>query len=974
MIVSRETFNSRLAGLVADPGVAGATLSALDLLPLVLPLWPGACLVVEDSHFEPVFNILYKHSFSQLVVLTNRASSSPSGFMSSLDRYKNNASLLAEDFSGLVLIDKSTYLSGEVGMFCKAESYTVNQSSRYDVLISKLEDAGFCRTPTVSSVGDFSVRGAVVDFFSSEAPKPVRVDFSFDVVNIYLFNVVSQITVKKIPHMSFVVSLGGEKTTSLPSVLGSFELLSLSSLNLRWRDSASKFISISSCYFDDYRSFKNTAIVDSSLSSFGLFCNNKLFVPESFGLNPKPESNNAALSVFDDAQGFSVGDYLIHEDYGVGRLSNILSGEDGEGSLLQIAYLDATVSVHLSQINLISFFAKGGAPGISIASISKKGLWSRKKQSLSEKIDLFVRSLYDQHFKRMSSTKKRAHVDLAHLSDFVESFMFVDTPDQSSAFKDILKDLSSPVPMDRLLCGDVGFGKTEIAIRAAFIAANQGSPVVVLCPTTVLCHQLTASFKNRLSAFSINVSSVSRLSPTSLVEDAVSGFNSKKVDVLVCTHRIFSYLDRIKGVGLLVVDEEHRFGVKQKNIFLNSFPNIDLLMMSATPIPRTLQSALSGIKTISTITTPPVDRLPIETSVEFFNFEKVRDYIGFEVLRGGQVYFLHNNISSLNKFKRQLSSLIKGLRVVVIHAKMSPLKIKEVLGSFVSKEFDVLVSTSIIENGLDIPNVNTVIINNAHLFGLSQLHQIRGRVGRHNRQAYAHLLIPKNSQPTGDTFRRLKAIEQNISLGSGYVLSTKDLEIRGAGSVFGYSQSGGAQVGFDYYNKLLQRAISSNDLDLCFDQVSVDLFGERVAVPSSYVEDVGVRISIYRKLLSIDNSVDLKSYEGVLSNRFGAIPKPLSLLLGCQEIRILCYSVFVLSISFSGGVCSVVFLPSRLLENVSSFFEGVSSFFNNKNVNYRFQKLANDRLLLSFDWKDKNKDILVFIRDFLNKFRNEFLN
>ena len=974
MNVSRETFKSRLGGLVEDYDVAGASLSTLDLLPFVLPLWPGACLVVEDSLFEPVFNILYKHSFSQLVVLTNRASSSPSGFIGSLDRYKNNASLLTGDFSGLVLIDRSTYLSGEVGVFCKAESFTVNQSSRYDVLISKLEEAGFCRTPTVSSVGEFSVRGSVVDFFSSEVPRPIRVDFSFDVVNIYIFNVVSQITIKKIPHMSFVVSLGGAKTTSLPSLLGSFELLSLSSLRLIWNESASQFINISTCYFEDYRSFKGDVVVDSSLSSFGLFCNNRLFIPESFGLSSTPKRGSSPLPLFDDAQGFSVGDYLIHEDYGVGKLSNIFSGEDGGGSLLQISYLDATVSVHLSQINLISFFAKSGTPGINIASISKKGLWFRKKQSLSEKIDLFVRALYDQHFTRMSSTKKRASVDLAHLSDFVESFMFIDTPDQSLAFKDVLKDLSSPVPMDRLLCGDVGFGKTELAIRAAFISANQGSPVVVLCPTTVLCHQLTSSFKNRLSAFSINVSSVSRLSPTSLVEEAVSGFNSKKVDVLVCTHRIFSYLDRIKDVGLLIVDEEHRFGVKQKNTFLKSFPNIDLLMMSATPIPRTLQSALSGIKTISTITTPPVDRLPIETSVEFFNLEKVRDYINFEVLRGGQVYFLHNNISSLNKFKRQLTSLIKGLRVVVIHAKMPPLKIKEVLRSFVSKEFDVLVSTSIIENGLDIPNVNTVIINNAQLFGLSQLHQIRGRVGRHNKQAYAHLLIPKNSQPTGDTFRRLKAIEQNISLGSGYVLSTKDLEIRGAGSVFGYSQSGGAQVGFDYYNKLLQRAISSNDLDLCFDQVSVDLFGDSVAVPSSYVEDVGLRVSIYRKLLSIDNSADLKSFEGVLSNRFGVIPEPLSLLINSQEIRILCYSVFVLSASFSRGVCSVVFLPSRLLENVSLFFEEVSSFFNNKNVNYRFQKLPNDRLLLSFDWKDKNKDILVFIRDFLNKFRDEFLN
>ena len=974
MSVSRETFLSKLDVFVSNPDVKGVDLSTLDLLPFVLPLWPGACLVVEDSLFESVFNILYKHSFAQLVVLTNKGSTSPAGFKTSLDRYKNNGSLLKDGFSGLVLVDRTTYEEGRVGVFCEAESFTVNQGTEYATLISKLEEAGFLRVPTVSSVGEFSVRGSVVDFFSSELSSPVRVDFSYDVANIYLFNVVSQITVKKIPHMSFVVSLGGETTAALPSVLSSLDLLSLSSLCLVWRENSSKTIAISSCHYEDYRLLDGSFVVDPSLSSFGLFCDNELFVPQSFNLKSDEAPGVNAHSVFDGAQGFSVGDYLIHEDYGVGRLSNILSGVGGEDSLLQVSYLDAKVSVHLSQINLISFFAKKDTPGISIASISKKGLWLRKKQSLSEKIDLFVKALYDQHLARMSSTKERVNIDVNHLSDFVDSFKFVDTPDQSLAFKDIVKDLSFPVPMDRLLCGDVGFGKTELAIRAAFIAANQGSPVVVLCPTTVLCHQLTSSFKDRLSAFSVNVSSVSRLSPASLVEEAVSGFNSNTVDVLVCTHRIFSYLNRLKGVGLLIVDEEHRFGVKQKNIFLDAFPKIDLLMMSATPIPRTLQSALSGIKTISTISTPPVDRLPIETSVEFFNLDRVREYINFEVLRGGQVYFLHNNISSLNKFKRQLTSLVKGLRVVVIHAKMTPLKIKEVLGAFVSKEFDVLVSTSIIENGLDIPNVNTVIINNAHLFGLSQLHQIRGRVGRHNRQAYAHLLIPQKKQPTGDTFRRLKAIEQNISLGSGYVLSTKDLEIRGAGSVFGYSQSGGAQVGFDYYNKLLQRAVSSNDLGLCFDQVSVDLFGDAAAVPASYVEDVGVRISIYRKLLSVDNSAALGSFREVLSNRFGVIPRPLFLLLECQEIKILCYSVFVLSVSFSSGVCSVVFLPSRLLENISLFFNCVSSFFNTKNVSYRFQKLANDRLLLSFDWKDKNKDILVFIRDFLNKFKDEFLN
>ena len=402
--------------------------------------------------------------------------------------------------------------------------------------------------------------------------------------------------------------------------------------------------------------------------------------------------------------------------------------------------------------------------GLEVSSISKKGLWTRKRDGVSSKVAFFVKALYDQYLSRSSSFVVRPEIDDGLLNDFVSSFNFIDTKDQAVAYSDIYKDFCSPAPMDRLLCGDVGFGKTEIAMRAAFIAVLQKSPVVVLCPTTVLCHQLYESFSSRLSPFSVNVGSVSRLNKTSEVESLIGSFNDGAVDVLVCTHRVFSYLGKIDSVGFLVVDEEHKFGVRQKDLFLKRFPKIDILMMSATPIPRTLQSALSEIKTISTISTPPVDRKPIETYVEFFDLQSIEESIRFELSRAGQVYFLHNNIASLNKFKRLVSSMIEGVSVEVIHAKMSVEKIKSTLRDFIEKKIDVLVSTSIIENGLDIPNVNTIIINNAHLFGLSQLHQIRGRVGRHNRQAYAYLLVPKKFKPSGDTLRRLRAIQgQHLS-------------------------------------------------------------------------------------------------------------------------------------------------------------------------------------------------------------------
>jgi transcription-repair coupling factor (superfamily II helicase) len=502
----------------------------------------------------------------------------------------------------------------------------------------------------------------------------------------------------------------------------------------------------------------------------------------------------------------------------------------------------------------------------------------------------------------------------------------------------------------------------------------QGERVVILSPTTVLCHQLLNSFKERLSSFSVNVSSVSRFSSEALVLKNIDLFNSNKIDVLVCTHKVFSYIDSIDSVGLLVVDEEHRFGVKQKDLFVAAFPRLDILMMSATPIPRSLQSALSGLKTMSIISTPPVDRKPIETSVEYYSVGRIADSIRFEVARGGQVYFLHNNISSLNKFRREILSCLPNVKIEIIHAKMTPVKIKSILEAFVSKKFHVLIATSIIENGLDIPNVNTVIINNAHLFGLSQLHQIRGRVGRHHRQAFAHLMIPKALQPTGDAFRRLKAIEENIALGSGYVLSSKDLEIRGAGSVFGYAQSGGGLVGFDFYNKLVQRAVSCGDAGFCLDQISVNIYGDRAAIPVNYIKDPSLRLSLYRRLFLIDSLGGLASFSSELKNRFGLFPLGVLFLIRSQGVRLRCFDLSVLSIGFVSGVCSFVLIPSKKLGVLSDFLMGVEKFFSSKGVEYSFKKAGGGRLVLRFEWEDQNKDILVFINDFLNKFKNGFVN
>ena len=971
MSVSRETFTDRLSGLLVGDQYGGFWVDELDILPLLLTGGAPSCLVVDDHVFKSVFSFLFKSLSSDFVVFTNRENDGLAGFNSALDKYKNIFSCSGEK-GEVVLVDRSTFNAGFVSVFASSESFFVDASCDRASLLSALDRGGYVRADSVSGAGEFAVRGSVVDYFPKERPFPVRVDFSFDSADLYFFDIASQLTTRSIRRSSFLISSAGIQKQSL-DFLSSHRMFSFDGHSFVWAPENQNLFVLKHCNYDRYASYDGNIVYDGALSGFGVFVGEDLYVPSHFSDSGRlADANNySAGSV--PLVDMHIGDYVVHEDFGVGVLKNILTESDVD-SCLQVEYLDGSISVDVSQMNLISHYAGADTVGVRVSSISKKGLWARKRDGVSSKVAFFVKALYDQYLSRSSSFVVRPEIDDGLLNDFVSSFNFIDTKDQAVAYSDIYKDFCSPAPMDRLLCGDVGFGKTEIAMRAAFIAVLQKSPVVVLCPTTVLCHQLYESFSSRLSPFSVNVGSVSRLNKTSEVESLIGSFNDGTVDVLVCTHRVFSYLGKIDSVGFLVVDEEHKFGVRQKDLFLKRFPNIDILMMSATPIPRTLQSALSEIKTISTISTPPVDRKPIETYVEFFDLQSIEESIRFELSRAGQVYFLHNNIASLNKFKRLVSSMIEGVSVEVIHAKMSVEKIKSTLRDFIEKKIDVLVSTSIIENGLDIPNVNTIIINNAHLFGLSQLHQIRGRVGRHNRQAYAYLLVPKKFKPSGDTLRRLRAIQDNISLGSGYLLSTKDLEIRGAGSVFGYSQSGGSQVGFEYYNKLLQRAISGSKSRFYFDMVSVTVAGNQASIPHSYIEDASVRLSVYRKLSSINSAQRLRSFENEIYDRFGLAPLRFSSMLTVQEIKILCYEVFIISIMCDYKKTSIIFLPSPLLSNIGLFLGFVETFFKKEHLKYEFKKLANEKLLLSFSWESKNKDILVFIKDFLNKFRNDFKN
>ena len=974
MSVSRETksvFLENYCSLLNSHSVT--FFDDLSFLPVLARAYYGSCLVVEDSSFGVVFDVLYRSSLSCFSALSNMNSDAPYGFLSPLQVACNAFSLNEGDLSSALVLVNESYLNGGKAKVSTKDAFCVlGQKSSQEDVYSDIVSSGLERVSVVVSPGTYAKRGSVCDVFPVDSKHPVRVDFSFeDDVRLYVFDVSSQASLREISSFRFKVSSSGFSDVRVSDLLGDVPRVSVGLGHLGNPLSEKKII-ISSCNYETYKnSLGLSSFVDPLLESGGVVLNGCCYVPPWFlkGKNVGSSPQAPSSMSLGDFSSVEIGDYFIHEDFGVGVFVGIVCDENDNDQFVSLKYADGFVSVGLNNLSVISYYESASAE-IPLNSISKKGVWKRRVNRVSNQINHFVEGLLLKHAERVSLVKNRPPIDEELLLDFLSSFKHKDTKDQALAFNDILLDLKSSEPMDRLLCGDVGFGKAEIAIRAAFLSILMGGKVVVLAPTTILCHQLFRSFSDRLNSFSVKTAMVSRLVSEKEASSSVNSFNLGLVDVLVCTQRVFSFVEKIHSFDLLIIDEEHRFGVKQKEVFLNLFSKADVLSMSATPIPRSLQQAFSGIKTISSITTPPVNRRPIQTSVVFFDLKKIVQIILVEVQRGGQVYFLHNNIASLNKFRRLLLEKIPKLRVSVVHGKMKPVEIENNMADFVSGEYDVLVSTSIIESGLDIPNVNTVIINNAHLFGLSQLHQIRGRVGRHDRQAFAYLLIPRSLKLNSRSKKRLKAIEENVSLGSGYNIASKDLDIRGAGSVFGYAQSGGSSVGFELYNKLLASCFSKKDFSSSFDP-TVDIFSPSPCFPSHYIKEEVLRLSLYKSLSGCKTKKHIDVFQKSLIDRFGVLPSEVLHLLKTQQLKVLAQKSMVSSIFKSGSSFSLLFLPGEHVSDSTSFLFFLDSFFNKRNLSFSVNQKSGNRLVVSFVCLDC--DIYEVLIDLLNKFISMFL-
>ena len=621
-----------------------------------------------------------------------------------------------------------------------------------------------------------------------------------------------------------------------------------------------------------------------------------------------------------ELQEMEPGDFIVHVDFGIGKFGGLVRVPAGNSyqEMIRIIYQhNDKVDVSIHSLYKISKYRRSDTGEPPRLSTLGTGAWDRLKEKTKKRIKDIARDLIKLYAQRRHERGHAFSGDSYLQHELEASFLYEDTPDQSKATQDVKADMESQRPMDRLVCGDVGFGKTEVAVRAAFKSACDSKQVAVLVPTTVLAYQHYQTFKNRLKGMPVRVDYLSRARTAKQTKQVLTDLEDGKIDILIGTHKLLGKAVKWHDLGLLIIDEEQKFGVSTKEKLRKLKTNVDTLTMSATPIPRTLQFSLMGARDMSIIRTPPPNRYPIHTELATFSHEVIADAINFEMSRNGQVYFVHDRINGLQEIANLIHKYVPDCRIAIGHGQMPPEELEKVLMGFMNYDYDVLLSTTIVENGIDISNANTMIINDAHRFGLSDLHQMRGRVGRSNRKAFCYLLAPPKSSLTPEARRRLEALENFSELGSGFNLAMQDLDIRGAGNLLGAEQSGFMEdLGYETYQKILNQAVTElkNDefQDIYAEQmaqgndISGEEFVEDCAIesdlemyfPDNYVPGSSERMLLYRELDNINDDNDLEAYRQRLIDRFGEIPheglelmqvvslRRLGKRLGCEKISL----------------------------------------------------------------------------------------
>ena len=612
----------------------------------------------------------------------------------------------------------------------------------------------------------------------------------------------------------------------------------------------------------------------------------------------------------------NVGAPVVHEDHGVGRYLGLqtLSVGGFETEFLTLEYAGGDkLYVPVASMHLISRYT-GSSP--ESAPLHKLGSdqWQKARRKAAERVHDVAAELLDIYARRAARKGYAARVDDDEYQAFASAFPFEETPDQAQAIEAVLADMRSERPMDRVVCGDVGFGKTEVAMRAAFIAAQSGRQVAVLVPTTLLAQQHYQNFSDRFADWPVRIDVLSRFRSKKQSDSIVEAFRAGKLDILIGTHKILQGDIKPKNLGLVVIDEEHRFGVRQKEKFKALRSEVDLLTLTATPIPRTLNMSLSGLRDLSIIATPPVQRLAIKTFITEWNSAIIREACLREIKRGGQVYFLHNEVETIDRIGRELRELLPEAGIEIGHGQMRERELEQVMLDFYHRRFNILLCTTIIESGIDVPTANTILINRADRLGLAQLHQLRGRVGRSHHRAYAYLMVPPRQAMTQDAIKRIEAIESLEDLGAGFTLATHDLEIRGAGELLGDEQSGQIQeIGFTLYSELLERAVAAlkagrrPELDRPLNHgPEVDLHMPAL-IPADYLPDVHGRLVLYKRIASASDHDELRELQVEMIDRFGLLPDPVKQLFAVTELKLKAVPLGIEKIDVGTGSGRLIF-------------------------------------------------------------------
>ena len=643
-----------------------------------------------------------------------------------------------------------------------------------------------------------------------------------------------------------------------------------------------------------------------------------------------------------DLTSFAIGDYIVHIDYGVGIFGGLVRMKDDRGRMhevVKLTYKDGdVVFVSVHALHKISRYKSKDSEPPKIHKLGSK-VWQNLKTSTKSKVKDIAKDLIQLYAKRKAARGFAFSADTYLQQELESSFMYEDTPDQEKAVIAVKRDMEDDCPMDRLVCGDVGFGKTEVAVRAAFKAVTDSKQVAVLVPTTILVLQHFNTFKNRLKDFPCNIDYVSRLRTAKEVSDIQKRLKSGSLDIVIGTHKLIGKGFEFKDLGLLIIDEEQKFGVSAKEKLRQLKSSVDTLTLTATPIPRTLQFSLLGARDLSIINTPPPNRIPVQTEIMLFDHDEVKKILNYELNRGGQIFFVHNRVEELQSIHDILHRLVPEMKICVAHGQMEAKTLENKILDFMAGDYDMLLCTTIIENGLDVPNANTMIINQAQNIGLSDLHQLRGRVGRSNRRAFCYLIVPPLVSITDEARRRLKAIESFSDLGSGFNIAMQDLDIRGAGNLLGAEQSGFiTDMGFETYQKILAEAmeelgvetgITTKDSNESFVSDCTIETDQLALIPDSYIDMTAEKIRIYKELDSLSSDKEMEQLKSKLSDRFGALPDELLRLFDIVKIRQLGQKSGFEKIIIKNGVMIAFFISnplsqyyrsdvfSKILENIT---------------------------------------------------------